>query len=78
MAGRSANFPVKLEAGKWYTVQVETVGEQMRVSIDGKPVAYLKSSGIGHPTKRMLTLAVNKSAWVDDVKVWKLKCECDE
>ena len=28
---------------------------------------------ITHPTKRMITLAVNKSVWVDDLKVWKLK-----
>ena len=31
------------------------------------------SEGIAHPMKRMITLAVNKSAQVDDVKVWKLK-----
>ena len=34
--------------GKWYTLVVETVGDEMRVTIDGKPAGYLKSSGIGH------------------------------
>ena len=51
LVGRSASFPVKLEAGKWYTLVVETVGVEMRASIDGKPAGYLKSSGIAHATK---------------------------
>ena len=37
LAAHSASFPAKLEAGKWYTLVVETVGEEMRVTIDGKP-----------------------------------------
>ena len=48
-------------------------GDWMRVTVDGKPVGQFRSEGIAHPTKRMITLAVNKSAWADDVKVWKLK-----
>src|SRR5580765_6680413 len=51
MVGRQVTYPAKLEAGKWYTLVVETVGDTMRVSIDGKPAAFLKSSGIGHATK---------------------------
>lgn len=35
--------------------------------------AKVASMAIAHPTKRMITLAVNKSVWVDDLKVWKLK-----
>ena len=46
LAGRSVTYPAKLEAGKWYTLVVETVGDEMRVTIDGKPAGYLKSSGI--------------------------------
>jgi len=73
MAGRSANFPLatKLETGKWYTLVVETVGDEMRVTIDGKPVGYLKSPGIGHETKSKIELGVGgKDGWFDDVKVW--------
>jgi hypothetical protein len=71
LAGRSATFPVKLEQGKWYAVVVETVGEEMRVSIDGKAVAYLKSSGIGHATKSKIELGVaGKDGYFDDIKVW--------
>lgn len=71
MAGKSATYPVKLEKETWYTVVVETVGEEMRVSIDGKPVAYLKSPGIGHATKSKIELGVaGKDGLFDDIKVW--------
>ena len=45
----------------------------MSVAIDGKPVGQFQSVGIAHPTKRMITLAVNKSAWVDDVVVRRIR-----
>lgn len=71
LVGRSANFPAKLEAGKWYTLVVETVGDEMRVTIDGKPAAYLKSSGIAHATKSKIELGVaGKDGCFDDLKVW--------
>lgn len=71
LKGKSITYPVKLEPEKWYTVQVETVGEAMRVSIDGKPVAYLKSPGIGHPTKSKIEVGVGgKDGLFDDIKVW--------
>ncbi|MCB1203629.1 MAG: hypothetical protein KDN18_05175, partial [Verrucomicrobiae bacterium] len=69
--GKSATFPVSLEAGKTYTVVVETVGDEMRVLIDGKAVAFLKSPGIGHETKSKIELGVaGQSGWFDDIKVW--------
>ena len=71
MAGKSATFPVKLEQNKEYTVVVETVGDEMRVSIDGKAVAFLKSPGISHETKSKIELGVaGQSGWFDDIKVW--------
>jgi hypothetical protein len=71
LVGRSATYPVKLEQGKWYTLVVETVGDEMRVTIDGKPVGYLKSSGIGHATKSKIELGVaGKDGYFDDIKVW--------
>ena len=45
----------------------------MTARVDGQEIGSFASEGIAHPTKRMITLAVNKSAQVDDVKVWKLK-----
>jgi hypothetical protein len=71
MAGKSASFPVKLEAGKWHTLVVETVGDEMRVTIDGKPAGHLKSPGIGHATKSKIELGVaGKDGYFDDIKVW--------
>jgi hypothetical protein len=70
---KRASFPLSLKADQWYTLRVVVEGDVMRVNLDGKPVGEFQSEGIAHPTKRMITLAVNKSAWVDDVKVWKRK-----
>ena len=67
----SATFPIKLEAGTWYALAVEVFGDEMRVTIDGKPAAYLKSPGIGHATKSKIEIGVGgKYGWFDDVKVW--------
>lgn len=74
LASHSASFPLptKLETGKWYNLVVETVGEEMRVVLDGKPVGYLKSPGIGHATKSKIELGVGgKDGWFDDIKVWR-------
>ena len=71
MEGRSATFPAKLEADKWYTLVVETVGDTMRVTIDGKPAGFLKSPGIAHETKSKIELGVaGKDGFFDDIKVW--------
>lgn len=71
MAGKNVTYPVSLEKEKWYTLQVETVGDEMRVSIDGKAVAYHKSPGIGHATKSKIELGVaGKDGLFDDIKVW--------
>jgi len=72
LAGRQITYPAKLEADKWYNLVVETVGDTMRVTIDGKPAAFLKSSGIGHATKSKIELGVaGKDGYFDDIKVWK-------
>lgn len=71
LVGRQASFPASLENGKWYTLVVETVGEEMRVTLDGKPAGYLKSSGIAHATKSKIELGVaGKDGLYDDLKVW--------
>jgi len=71
MAGKSATFPVKLQQNRTYTLVVETAGDEMRVSIDGIAVGFLKSPGIGHPTKSKIELgAAGQSGWFDDIKVW--------
>ena len=74
LVGRSATYPTKLESGKWYTLVVETVGDEMRVTLDGNPAGFLKSSGIAHATKSKIELGVaGKDGWFDDIKVWNAK-----
>jgi len=71
LKGRQVTYPAKLETGKWYMLVVETVGDEMRVTIDGKPAAFLKSSGIAHATKSKIELGVaGKDGFFDDLKVW--------
>jgi hypothetical protein len=71
LEGRQITYPAKIEPGVWHTVVVETVGDAMRVTVDGKPSAYLKSSGIGHATKSKIELGVaGKDGYFDDIKVW--------
>lgn len=71
LKGRQVTYPAKLETGRWYDLVIETVGDEMRVTLDGKPAAYLKSSGIAHETKSKIELGVaGKDGSFDDVKVW--------
>ncbi len=70
---KTASFPLDLKPDTWYELRVFVTGDVMRATIDGKVIGDFQSPGIGHPTKRMITLAVNKSAWVDDVKIWRQK-----
>jgi hypothetical protein len=70
---KSKSFPLDLKADDWHTLAVTIEGDTMRALVDGKDIGQFSSEGIAHPTKRVITLAVNKSAEVTDVKVWKLK-----
>jgi len=69
---KSADFKVATDFSQWQTVRVEIVGDEMLVSIDGKPAGYLKSEGIAHPTKNAIGFEVGgKSALIKDMKVWE-------
>lgn len=71
IAGRQVTYPLKVEAGRWYDLVVETAGDEMRVTLDGKAVAYLKSSGIAHETKSKIEFGVaGQTGSFDDLKVW--------
>jgi len=71
LKGRQVTYPTKVESGKWHDLVVETVGDEMRVTLNGKPAAYHKSSGIGHATKSKIELGVGgKDGFFDDIKVW--------
>lgn len=65
-------LPVDLDPTKWHKLLVTIVGNTMTATLDEKEIGSFQSDGIAHPTKRMITLAVNKSAKVDDLKVWSI------
>lgn len=65
----SADFKTSADLSQWHVVRVEVVGDEMLASIDGTPVAYLKSEGVAHPTKNAIGFEVTgKSALIKDVK----------
>ena len=59
LAAKQAKFPVKLALNDWHTLIVQTKGEEISVTIDGKPVGSFKSAGIGHETKSLVSLTTN-------------------
>jgi hypothetical protein len=70
-AGRTASFPTRLEPDRWYQLTMSIVGNEMRVSLDGKPIGSLKSFGLAHPVKSDFYFAVSgKDARFDDVRIW--------
>jgi len=71
LVGRSATFPVTVDSDKWHDFVLETVGDSMRVTLDGKPVAFLNSPGIAHPTKSKVEFGcMGKDGFFKDVKIW--------
>lgn len=74
LEGRNSAFPFTFEQKKWYQVSIELAGDQVRVSIDGKPTAYLQSPGIAHETKSSFHFTVNgPGVLFDDVRIWQAK-----
>ncbi len=71
MEGRTKTFPMSIAPGEWHRLTMEIAGDEMRVSLDGKPVGNLKSPGFAHPTKSDFHFTVSgKDALFDDVRVW--------
>jgi hypothetical protein len=69
--GKNAKFPLSLDPAAWHTFMLETVGDTMRATIDGKAVAFLQSPGIAHPTKSKVEFGcMGKDGFFDDLKVW--------
>lgn len=73
LRSKTKAFKLDLKPNDWHTMRITVSGDTMSVKIDGQDAGSFRSEGIAHPTKRMITLAVNQSAQVDDVKVWRAK-----
>lgn len=68
----SSDFKLADDASQWNTVQVQIVGDEMLVMVNGKPAGLLKSPGIDHATKNAIGFEVGgKTALVKDMKVWE-------
>lgn len=68
---KSTSYKVAFDIAAWHTARVEVAGEELLLSIDGTPVGYLKSEGVGHETKNMLGITVGgKTGNVKNVKFW--------
>lgn len=59
LASKQKRFPVKLSLQDWHTLVVQTEGDTIRVSIDGKEAGSFQSPGITHDTKSLISLTTN-------------------
>lgn len=73
-----AVFKSDVDFAQWHVVRVEIVGDEMTMSVDDKPAAYLKSSGLDHATKNAIGFTVRgKSALIKSVKFWEASASPD-
>lgn len=75
---KSASFKVADDFAQWHQIKVEIVGDEMLVSVDGKPEAYLKSQGVDHATKNAIGFEVGgKSSNIKSMKVSEATASSD-
>ena len=75
---KGAVFKVDADLAQWHKVRVEIIGDEMLVSIDGKPGGYLKSPGLDHATKNAIGFEVGgKSSVLKEMKVWEAAASPD-
>ncbi|MEN3941674.1 family 16 glycoside hydrolase [Prosthecobacter sp. SYSU 5D2] len=59
LAAKAKREPVKLSLEKWHTLVVQTKGDEIEVTINGKKAGSFKSEGIAHETKSLISLTTN-------------------
>ncbi len=59
LAAKTKNFPFPTTLQDWHTLVVQTKGDTVSVSIDGKAVGAFKSEGVNHATKSLVSLTTN-------------------
>lgn len=75
---KSAGFKTEADLAQWHLIRVEIVGEEMLLSIDGKPAGYLKSQGLDHATKNSIGFEVGgKSSCIKGMKIWEASATTD-
>lgn len=57
---------------EWHELLLVVEGNEMRATLDGRLIASHRSEGFAHPMKRWFSILAISTAWVDDVKIWKV------
>jgi hypothetical protein len=63
LKAKTANFVLDLKREEWHTLLIRTKGDEVVVSVNGFEVGKLKSEGLAHDTKSVVSLTTN----IDDV-----------
>jgi hypothetical protein len=69
---KSVNVPFQADTD-WHELILLTVGDEMRLTLDGRLLARHRSEGFAHPMKRWFSFLIPKTVWIDDVKIWKIR-----
>lgn len=59
LSTKTKNFPFPTTLQDWHTLVIQTKGDSVSVSIDGKAVGSFKSEGVSHETKSLVSLTTN-------------------
>jgi len=63
LATKTANFQLDLKREEWHTLLIRTKGDEVVVFVNDFEIAKLKSEGLAHETKSVVSLTTN----IDDV-----------
>ena len=69
---KSVTVPFKADT-EWHELILLAVGDELRLTIDGRLIASHHSDGFAHPMKRWFSFLIPSTVWIDDVKVWKIR-----
>jgi hypothetical protein len=59
LKSKAKRIPFTFSLQDWHTLVVQTKGDEISVTIDGKSVGSFKSEGIAHDTKSLVSLTTN-------------------
>lgn len=71
LASKDKVIPWKAD-NDWHEAVLVTQGDELRLSLDGSLIASHRSEGFAHPMKRWFSMGINKTIWIDDVKIYRV------
>jgi hypothetical protein len=69
--GAKAAAKMPLADGQWHHAVVEVLGSELVAQVDGHPPILVQDEGLTADKPRVTLLNYGKSAWFEDVKIWK-------